>query len=231
MTLLEFSHVDAYYGAARILNDVSFAVEKGERVALLGRNGVGKTTVVNALCGIAALGKGEIRFAGRSYVRLNAYDPARSGLAICPQGRRIVPSLTVEENLILGSTAERKGQWTLERIYALFPILKERRRQIGTSLSGGQQQMLAIGRALMANPDLLILDEPSEGLAPVIIDGLAEQFRALAEGGTAIFLIEQNINLIRSVCQRCYILSKGQVVQSGSLKDWSKEELQRHILV
>lgn len=231
MSLLEFIEVDAHYGPAKILHGVTLAIGPGERVALLGRNGVGKTTVVNTLCGVASMRRGEIRFAGKSHTNLNAYDPPRSGLAICPQGRRIVPSLTVEENLLLGSTARRKGRWTLDAVYNLFPALKERRRNVGTSLSGGQQQMLAIARALMANPDLLILDEPSEGLAPVIIDGLGDLLRDLSAAGTGIFLIEQNIKLIRTVCDRCYVLSKGQVVQEGSLKDWTKEELQKHILV
>jgi ABC-type branched-subunit amino acid transport system ATPase component len=231
MTLLQFANVDANYGAAKILHDVCFSIDAGERVALLGRNGVGKTTVLNALCGVATVTRGEIRFGGRSWTAPNAYDPARSGLGICPQGRRIVPSLTVEENLMLGATADRKGPWNVGAVFDLFPVLHERRTVRGTSLSGGQQQMLALGRALMSNPDLLILDEPSEGLAPVIIDDVARLLRDLGDRGTGIFLIEQNINLIRTVCDRCYVLSKGQVVQSGNLRDWTKKELQQHILV
>jgi branched-chain amino acid transport system ATP-binding protein len=231
VSLLAFRKIDAYYGFAKILHGVSFEVEAGERVALLGRNGVGKTTIVNTLYGIARIGSGEIVLAGRARTSVNSYDAARAGIAICPQGRRILAGLTVEENLLLGATADRQGPWSLDKVYELFPALKERRRVGGTSLSGGQQQMIAIGRALMANPDLLVLDEPSEGLAPVIVDDLAILFRSLAEKGTSILLIEQNISLVQRVCERCCVLSKGQVVDSGVLANWSKEQLQQHIMV
>lgn len=231
MSLLAFKEIDAYYGFAKILHGVSFEINKGERVALLGRNGVGKTTVANALYGVARIGTGEVEFAGRSRTSVNSYDATRAGIAICPQGRKILAGLTVEENLLLGATADRAGPWSLQKVYELFPVLKERRRVGGTSLSGGQQQMIAIGRALMANPDLLVLDEPSEGLAPVIIDDLATLFRGLADNGTSILLIEQNISLVQRVCERCYVLSKGRVVDSGILKDWNKEQLQQHIMV
>jgi len=231
MSLLRFEDVDSYYGYAKILHGVSFAIERGERVALLGRNGVGKTTVVNTLSGVARARAGRIYVRDRLVAAPKPYYAARSGIAIVPQGRRIIPTLTVEENLLVGQAGSRGGEWNTSRVYELFPILREKRNNIGTSLSGGQQQMLAIGRALMANPDLLILDEPSEGLAPVIIDELASLFTSLAQRGTGIFLIEQNIGLIRRVATRCYILSKGQVVEGGPLDRWSKQELQKHIIV
>ncbi|SLN70447.1 ABC transporter ATP-binding protein [Oceanibacterium hippocampi] len=231
MSLLAFDHVDACYGAARILNDVSFNVDAGERVAVLGRNGVGKTTVVNTLCGGTTIRAGEVRINDRGHTDLPHYLAARSGIATVLQGRGILPNLTIEENLLLGASVGRKGPWSLEAVYGLFPILRERSTNMGLGLSGGQQQMLAIGRALMANPDLLVLDEPSEGLAPVIVDELAELFNRLGRDGTAIMLIEQNVGLIQRVAERYYVLSKGQVIESGSLEGMSTEQLQRHIAI
>ncbi|WP_296585623.1 ABC transporter ATP-binding protein [Xanthobacter sp.] len=162
MTLLSFEDVDAFYGRAQVLRGVSLAIGKGERVGLLGRNGVGKTTVVNALQGIAQVGSGTVVMAGQPAPRIRHYSAARAGISVAPQGRRIIPALSVRENLLLGAAVARPGPWTLARVFELFPVLKERQYTPGTALSGGQQQMLAIGRALMANPDLLVLDEPSE---------------------------------------------------------------------
>ncbi|MEJ8571590.1 ABC transporter ATP-binding protein [Microbaculum marinum] len=229
--LLAFDQVDAYYSQARILNGVSFEVGAGERVAILGRNGVGKTTVVNTLCGIADIHAGAIKLGGKRYTDVPHYLAARSGIAIVLQGRGIIPNLTIEENLMLGGAVDRPGRWNLDTVYELFPILGERRRNPGLGLSGGQQQMLAIGRALMANPELLVLDEPSEGLAPVIIDELAELFRHVADEGTAIMLIEQNINLIQRVAARYYVLSKGSVTESGDLAGMTTQQLQDHITI
>jgi branched-chain amino acid transport system ATP-binding protein len=231
MTLLSLHNVDAYYGRAQILHDLSFEIAAGERVAILGRNGVGKTTIVNACLGVAVVRKGQIAFHGRVVPTLRHFTAARCGIAVVPQGRRIVPGLTVNENLLLGGAVNRKGAWTLDTVFNLFPVLRERAGVPGTALSGGQQQMLAIGRALMANPDLLILDEPSEGLAPVIVDGLAETLRALAETGTAILLIEQNFGLVHRVAERYCVLSKGSVVESGQLAGLSMETLKKHVAV
>ena len=231
MTLLDLRKVDAGYGPARVLHDVSLQVSAGERVAVLGRNGVGKTTVVNTLVGVATRRSGTVAFKGRAVSDIRAYSAARAGLAIVPQGRRIVPALTVRENLILGAAPGRPGPWNLEAVFAMFPILRERADTPGTAMSGGQQQMLAIGRALMANPDLLILDEPSEGLAPVVVDELGETLAKLARAGTSILLIEQNLGLVRTVAERYYVLSKGAVVEEGQLSGLSMETLKKHVAV
>jgi branched-chain amino acid transport system ATP-binding protein len=231
MALLAFHDVHALYGHARILNGVTFSVDAGERVALVGRNGVGKTTVVNTLCGVTRVEKGYVEVCGRPVMDLRGYTAAQSGIAIVLQGRGILPNLTVEENLLLGAATRRPGPWSLARVQELFPILAERRLNPGLALSGGQQQMLAIGRALMANPDLLVLDEPSEGLAPVIVDELAALLLKLAADGIGFLLIEQNVSLIHRVTERFYVLSKGTVAESGSLLNVSRDELQRHIAI
>lgn len=231
MPLLAFNDIHALYGRARILNGVTFAVDAGERVALVGRNGVGKTTVVNTLCGVTRIGQGHVEIRGRTIKDLRGYTAAQNGIAIVMQGRGILPNLTVEENLLLGTATGRRGPWSLDKVQNLFPILRERRSNPGLALSGGQQQMLAIGRALMANPDLLILDEPSEGLAPVIVDELAALLVRLGEDGIGILLIEQNISLIHRVAQRFYVLSKGAVAESGSLQNVTRDELERHIAI
>jgi branched-chain amino acid transport system ATP-binding protein len=231
MSFLAFRDVHAMYGQARILNGMSFKVDAGERVALVGRNGVGKTTVVNTLCGVARIAQGEIELRDRVCSDLRGYTAAQNGIAIVLQGRGILGNLTVEENLLLGRATRRDGRWSLQLIYELFPILQERRNNPGMALSGGQQQMLAIGRALISNPSLLILDEPSEGLAPVIVDELAGLLQRLAGEGVGILLIEQNVNLIHRVVERFYILSKGAVAEEGYLRDVTVEELQRHIVI
>jgi branched-chain amino acid transport system ATP-binding protein len=219
------------YGKARILNGTTFKVDAGERVALVGRNGVGKTTVVNTLCGVARIAQGEIELRDRVCSDLRGYTAAQNGIAIVLQGRGILANLTVEENLLLGHATRRDGRWSLPRIYELFPVLQERRKNPGMALSGGQQQMLAIGRALISNPSLLILDEPSEGLAPVIVDELAVLLQRLGGEGVGILLIEQNVNLIHRVAERFYVLSKGAVVEEGHLRNVTVEELQRHIVI
>jgi branched-chain amino acid transport system ATP-binding protein len=231
MSLLAFDDVHAFYGDARILNGVTFAVNAGERVALLGRNGVGKTTVVNTLCGQTRIAQGRVEVRGRYLSRLRGYTAAQNGIAIVLQGRGIIPHLTVEENLLLGTATRRKGPWSLARIHELFPILRERRNNPGLALSGGQQQMLAIARALIANPELLILDEPSEGLAPVIVDELAALLLQLGNDGIGILLIEQNVGLIHRVAERYYVLSKGAVADAGTLHDVGSDELRRHVAI
>lgn len=229
--ILKYSNVHAFYDKAHILHGIDFNVQSGDSVALLGRNGVGKTTTVNTLLGIADMREGEIAIKGRDYRKLRHYTAAREGVSIVLQGKYILPNLTVEENLKLGAAVGRKGQWTLDTIFNLFPILKERADTPGTALSGGQQQMLAIGRALMANPDLLVLDEPSEGLAPVIIEELGDVFCKLAAEGIAILLIEQNLHLVRQVAKRYYVMTKGSIIDSGSLEGLTIEDLQHHVSV
>ena len=211
---------------------LSLHVNPGERVALSGRNGVGKTTVVNTILGLAALRDGEVMLEGRVYTKLRAYMAAQHGVAVVPQGRCIVANLSVEENLLLGAAVGRKGPWSVQEIYKLFPILQERAHTPGTALSGGQQQMLAVGRALMANPVLILLDEPTEGLAPVIVDQLARIFNQVADQGTALLLIEQNMSLVVRVAERYLAMSKGAVVAQGPVEN-SREcllELESHVM-
>jgi branched-chain amino acid transport system ATP-binding protein len=228
--LLELRGVNAYYGAAHVLHDLSIEIRESERVALLGRNGVGKTTVVNTLLGLAALKGGEILVRGRRISPVRGHTAASCGIAVVPQGRKILANLSVEENLRLGAALRRPGPWNLKRVYQLFPVLAERARHTGTPLSGGQQQMLAIGRALMANPELLILDEPSEGLAPVIVDEVGRIVVDLAKTGVAVLLIEQHLKLVRQIAERHYVVSKGQVVETGPTQSVDQERLQASIL-
>ena len=231
--LLSLKNVDAYYGAAHILHGLDLHVNPGERVALIGRNGVGKTTVVNTILGLASLQNGHVAFGGKEHTKLRAYMAAQHGIAVIPQGRRIVANLTVEENLILGAAVGRKGPWSVPEIYKLFPILQERAHTPGTALSGGQQQMLAVGRALMANPALILLDEPTEGLAPVIVDQLADIFNQVADQGTALLLIEQNMSLVVRVARRYLAMAKGAIVAQGEVVN-SRDglhALENHVMV
>ncbi len=228
--LLELRKVNAYYGAAHILHDLDLVIHERERVALLGRNGVGKTTVVNALLGLATVQGGEIFVRGKRIDRIRGHTAATHGIAVVPQGRKILSNLSVEDNLRLGAALRRPGPWSLKPIYDLFPILAERSRHQGTSLSGGQLQMLAIGRALMANPDLLILDEPSEGLAPVIVDEVGRILVELAKTGVAVLLIEQHLKLVRQIAEQHYVISKGRVVETAPTPSADLEQLQVSIL-
>jgi branched-chain amino acid transport system ATP-binding protein len=231
--LLRLENVNAFYGSAHILHNLSLAVNPGERVALIGRNGVGKTTVVNTVLGLATLRGGQIHLDASVLSRPRPYFAAQHGVAVVPQGRRIVANLSVKENLLLGAAVRRKGPWSVAEVYKLFPILEERAHTPGTALSGGQQQMLAIGRALMANPALLLLDEPTEGLAPVIVDHLAQVFAQVAGQGTALLLIEQNMSLVIRVAERYCAMAKGAVVAEGPVTNAasSLERLQAHVMV
>ncbi|MFM2035563.1 MAG: hypothetical protein RL459_828 [Pseudomonadota bacterium] len=230
-TLLQIDGVDAFYGAAHILHRMTLEVKEGERVALIGRNGVGKTTVVNTVLGLAAMKGGSIHMNGKHIARPRTYMAAQNGIAVVPQGRCIVANLTVEENLHLGAAVGRKGPWTVSEIYKLFPILQERAHTPGTALSGGQQQMLAVGRALMANPALILLDEPTEGLAPVIVDQLGQIFNKVADQGTALLLIEQNMTLVTRVAKRYVAMAKGAAIVQGDVHAGSLEELHEHVMV
>lgn len=231
MSLLRIHEVDAFYDSAQILEAVSLQIDRGEKVAMLGRNGVGKSTLINTLLGVARVGAGSIEMQGKTFHKIKTFDAVHHGIAVVPQGRRIIPTLTVTENLMMGAASGRTGNWNLESVLDLFPILRERAIVMGTSLSGGQQQMLAIGRALMANPDLLILDEPSEGLAPVIVDQLIDLLNQLADQGTSIMLVEQNISFVLDVVQRYCVLSKGRVVEQGSSVGLTVENLKKYISV
>jgi ABC-type branched-subunit amino acid transport system ATPase component len=231
--LLTLDNINAFYGSAHILHGLSLSVKPGERVALIGRNGVGKTTVVNTILGLAALKGGQIHLGKHALNKPRPYMAAQHGVTVVPQGRRIVANLSVEENLQLGASVGRKGHWNVAEVYKLFPILQERAHTPGTALSGGQQQMLAVGRALMANPSLILLDEPTEGLAPVIVDQLARIFNQVAAQGTALLLIEQNMSLVVRVAERYCAMAKGSVVAQGPVENTreSLKDLETHVMV
>ena len=210
--LLEIEGLVAGYGEARVLHGVDLALAEGEALALMGRNGMGKTTTIGAVMGLVRRMGGAIRFGGAAIERLPAHRVARLGLGLVPEGRRVFSGLTVEENLI---AAARPGPWTLERVHRLFPRLRERRRNMGDQLSGGEQQMLAIGRALTTNPRLLILDEATEGLAPVIRDEIWACLRAVKAEGQSILIVDKALDALGALCERHAVLEKGRVVWSG----------------
>jgi len=218
--LLSVKDVSAGYGATVVLDHVTFTVKAGMTLAVLGRNGVGKTTLLTTILGQTTLHDGGISFAGRSIQRLRPFRRARLGIGTVPQEREIFPSLTVEENLAVASRGDTAHGWTLERVYALFPNLAERRRGMGNQLSGGEQQMLAIARALMGNPSLLLLDEPLEGLAPVIVDRLLEALRHLrAETRLTMLLTEQQARLALEFSDDAVILDRGRIVHAARSAD------------
>jgi branched-chain amino acid transport system ATP-binding protein len=214
-TLLDVDDIHTYYEHSHILQGLSLRARAGRVTAVLGRNGVGKTTLMRSVIGFTPPRAGHIRFAGEPIERLPSHVIARRGVGLVPQGRRIFPSLTVEENLRLGGLPGRAGRWNLGTVYEQFPRLRERSANYGGQLSGGEQQMVAIGRALMANPVLLLMDEPSEGLAPLIVRELERTLARLKETGLAIVLVEQNLPLALSVADTAYIISKGRVVFDG----------------
>jgi branched-chain amino acid transport system ATP-binding protein len=211
--MLDVEAIQTYYGESHILHGVSIRVGEGEAVALLGRNGAGKTTLIRSVAGFTPPREGRVVFGGQPVEAWPAYRIARQGLALVPQGRRIFSPLTVRENLTLGA---RQGEWTLERVYALFPRLGERAVQAGGTLSGGEQQMLAIARALMTNGRMLVLDEPSEGLAPIVVREIGRIVQGLKGGRLSILLVEQNYHLALQVADRVYVMNKGQIVWEGT---------------
>jgi branched-chain amino acid transport system ATP-binding protein len=213
MSLLVLKGVESFYGASQALFGVSLTVEDGEVVALMGRNGMGKTTTINSILGLVRPRAGSIRIAGSELAGLRPHRIARLGLGLVPEGRRCFPNLTVEENLLV---AARGNEWTLERVTELFPRLGERRSQYANTLSGGEQQMLAIGRALMTNPRLLILDEATEGLAPVIRQDIWAAIRKLKAAGQSILVVDKTLSELLPVADRCFVLEKGVTVFAGT---------------
>jgi branched-chain amino acid transport system ATP-binding protein len=215
MNLLEVNGLNAHYGDSHVLFDVALRVAKNEVVALLGRNGAGKSTTLKSLMGVVKPSAGSILLEGSEIAGHKSHAIARAGIQLVHEDRRIFGSLNVEENLVLaGLTAD--GRWPLERIYGMFPRLKERRTSRGTDLSGGEQQMLAIARALVRDPKVILLDEPFEGLAPIIVQDLVQTCRKLAQSGQTIVLVEQNIAAALTLAQRVYIINNGHVVHEGS---------------
>jgi branched-chain amino acid transport system ATP-binding protein len=230
--LLEVKDLNAYYGPAHVLQGLDFTVGD-QPVSVIGRNGMGKTTLCHTIMGIhPSASSGSIRFAGLELLGKAAYKIARAGIALVPQGRRLFGSLTVAEHLrVIARRSGADGQWTADRIYELFPRLAERKKNDATQLSGGEQQMLAIGRALLLNPKLLILDEPSEGLAPRIVDELVETISQLAQGGVKILLVEQNLRVAASVADRQFVMVAGRFAAELASQDlMSDPELQRRYL-
>jgi branched-chain amino acid transport system ATP-binding protein len=216
MAILDVADIHTYYGDAYVLQGLSLQLEQGQILGLLGRNGVGKTTLVNSIMGFTPPRRGKILFKGVDISQSSSVDTVRSGMGLVPQGRRVFPTLTVEENLLVAERSRERHGWDLKRVYGLFPRLKERRVQRAKTLSGGEQQMLAIGRGLMTNPDCLIMDEPSEGLAPIIIQGVWEAILKLKTEGLSILLVEQNAALALKLVDFVHVMSKGQVVYSGA---------------
>jgi branched-chain amino acid transport system ATP-binding protein len=219
--LLELRDVETSYGLSRVLFGVSLAVAAGEMVSLMGRNGMGKTTTVRSIMGLTPAASGSIRFAGAEIRALPAYRVAKHGIGLVPEGRQLFPNLTTRENLV--ATASNRGgaaePWTLERVFALFPRLAERASSMANLLSGGEQQMLAIGRALMTNPRLLILDEATEGLAPLIRDEIWRCLAKLRAAGQSILLIDKNVGAITRIADRHYLIERGRIVWSGNSRE------------
>jgi len=210
--VLKVEDIHTYYGASHVLQGISLAIEPGEAVAVIGRNGVGKTTLVRSIVGLTPPRRGRIAFKDIDITRMPAHRIARLGVGLVPQGRRIFASLSVREHLQVTARRRGIGRWTLERMTALFPNLRERLGQTANKLSGGEQQMLAAGRALVGNPDLLLMDEPTEGLAPLMVRELGRLVESLKETGTSILLVEQQLAFVLRHADRIYILSKGQIV-------------------
>ncbi len=231
---LRLTGVDAYYGDSHVLQKVSFALAEGELLGLLGRNGAGKTTCMNVTVGLLPAAAGTVEVFGKNVTRFAPEDIACCGVALVPQGRRIFKSLTVRENLAVAArrgTARGGRDWTIDSVFAMFPRLGERRRQMAAHLSGGEQQMLAIGRALMANPRVLLMDEPSEGLAPQIVAEVMTTIRTLKESGLSIVLVEQNPKLVFGIADDIVILNSGQVAvtsTAAALRD-NNVDLRQHL--
>jgi ABC-type branched-subunit amino acid transport system ATPase component len=226
MSALKIQGLYAGYGASTVLRGLDLDLAEGESVAVVGRNGAGKSTLLMSVFHETNIFAGEIWVRGARIDGLPGYAAAKLGVSISPQGRRILPNLTVRENLLLGRATGRAGRWSLQTVYDLFPVLAERAKSAGTMLSGGQQQMLAIGRALMANPALLFLDEPSEGLSPVLVDDLARALGEIRAAGTGVLVVEQHLSLVKRTTDRFVILSKGQIVGAGPISEMDSRDNQ-----
>ena len=224
--MIEVNGLHSYYGRAHILDGVSFAIGRGEVVALLGRNGAGKTTTLKSIIGLVQPAAGKIMFDGAAVAGLAPHEICRRGLGYVPEERRIFPGLTVMENLEVGRQPPRDGNeaWTPERLFALFPNLAEMRDRPGGRMSGGEQQMLTIARTLMGNPRAILLDEPSEGLAPVIVEQMAETVRELKAEGVTVLLSEQNLHFARAVADRATIIEKGRIRYDGDMQELAVDE-------
>jgi branched-chain amino acid transport system ATP-binding protein len=228
--MLQVDAVNTFYGKAQILFNLGFQIERGEIVVLLGRNGAGKTTTFKSIMGIVPPKSGKITYKGVSIEKLPPFKTCALGLGYVPEDRRIFSGLTILENLEVGKQPARQNYeaWTPERLFELFPNLAERRSQPGGTLSGGEQQMLTIARTLMGNPEMIILDEPSEGLAPVIVDQLAITIQKLKDEGVSILLAEQNLNFARFICDRAYLIYQGSICHESTIDDLSDEAYEKY---
>ncbi|HXL48023.1 MAG TPA: ABC transporter ATP-binding protein [Xanthobacteraceae bacterium] len=231
--MLSVEHLQAAYGPAQVLFDITFSIGGGEVVALLGRNGMGKTTTIRTIMGLLPACGGSAVFEGVSLIGLPPYRIAQAGLGLVPEGRQIFPTLTAEENLIATAASRFAARWTLDRVYDFFPQLAERRRHLGNELSGGEQQMLAIGRALMTNPKLLILDEATEGLAPLLRHQIWTSLGRLKEEGQAVLIVDKHLDALAKLADRHAIIEKGQVVWTGTSATLEADPsiTQRHLQV
>jgi branched-chain amino acid transport system ATP-binding protein len=230
MSMLEVENLNSYYVKIHALKDVSITVEKGEIVTIIGANGAGKSTMLRTTSGLLKPRSGSIRLEGEELTRLRPHEIVMKGVVQVPEGRRVFGRLTVKENLEMGAFASndsRQNQENMERVFTLFPRLKERSKQLAGTLSGGEQQMLAMGRALMSNPRVLLLDEPSMGLAPVLVDGIFDTIRQLHAAGTTILLVEQNARMALQVANRGYVLQSGTILMSDSAEKLADNEMVR----
>ena len=224
--MLEVRDIHTYYGESYVLQGISLSVQRGQVIAVLGRNGMGKTTLLRSIVGFTPPRRGQIFFKDMDITNVPSYKIIRLRLGLVPQGRRIFPSLSVIENLLVGARGRVSGTWNMEEIYDLFPILKARGHHKGNQLSGGEQQMLAIARALMTDPELLLMDEPGEGLAPLLVQKIAQSIVQLKESGLSILLVEQNLPFAMKVADYTHVLCKGELVHSCVPKElWENEEV------
>jgi branched-chain amino acid transport system ATP-binding protein len=218
--ILELTHIDTYYGQSHVLQGISLTIEEGEVVSLLGRNGVGKTTTLRSIMGLTPPRRGSIRFQGEEIAGKKPFQIARLGIGYVPDDRRIFPDLTTFENLEIARrmSIRKTGHWHIDAVYGLFPVLRELASSKGTHLSGGEQKMLAIGRALMKNPELVLLDEPAEGLAPLVVVALSEAITEIRESSVTVFLADQNVRFCRKTADRGYIIEKGTIQYQDEMK-------------
>ncbi len=232
--ILEIEEIDTYYGQSHVLQGISLSIDEGEVVSLLGRNGVGKTTTLRSIMGLTPPRRGSIKFQGREIADKQSFEIARLGIGYVPDDRRIFPDLTAFENLEIARRMSRKrrGFWNIDTICDLFPVLRELGSSKGTHLSGGEQKMLAIGRALMKNPAIILLDEPAEGLAPLIVKNLIDVIKRIRDEGVTILLADQNLKFCKAVADRGYILEKGMIQYEGTMNEiWGNEEVVSKYLV
>lgn len=223
--ILQTSALKAFYGDAQALFGIDFELNAGELVAIIGANGAGKSTFLKCLTGLVKTPASSVTWKGKAIGGLPPGHIVSQGLAMVPEGRRLFPSLSVEENLLMGANARRKGPWSLDRLFKLFPILQEKRHLPGTSLSGGQQQMVAIGRALMSNPEVLLCDELSLGLAPIVIREIYNAMPAITAEGMTVVIVEQDVTMARNASQRLYCFQEGKVSLQGESSDLTREQI------